>query len=115
MRPLSRPEIEALMANASPWMQQLLNSGLLEPTDEWQSRRLVTIAECSYETSLSKSQWYRVVAEGRGPPPIRLSSKSSRWLYGEVAAFRDWLIEEGRKRPSLMVGKPRNPAPAAAE
>jgi len=38
-------------------------------------------------TGLSRSQWYRLIAEGTAPKPLRFGPRCSRWLSAGVNSF----------------------------
>lgn len=38
-------------------------------------------------TGLSRSQWYRLIAEGTAPKPLRFGPRCSRWLSASVNGF----------------------------
>ena len=48
--------------------------------------RLLKIAEVQKMTGLSRASIYKMVADGRLPPPVRFSSRCVRWHESEVLA-----------------------------
>ena len=48
--------------------------------------RLLRIAEVQEITGLSRASVYKMVADGRLPPPVRLSSRCVRWRESELLA-----------------------------
>ena len=46
--------------------------------------RLLKIAEVQKMTGLSRASIYKMVADGRLPPPVRFSSRCVRWHESEV-------------------------------
>ena len=48
--------------------------------------RLLKIAEVQRMTGLSRAGVYKMVADGRLPPPVRFSSRCVRWHEAEVLA-----------------------------
>ena len=48
--------------------------------------RLLRIAEVQEMTGLSRASVYKMVADGRLPPPVRLSSRCVRWRESELQA-----------------------------
>jgi predicted DNA-binding transcriptional regulator AlpA len=55
-----------------------------------------SISECIKGTSIGKTTWYKLIAQGRAPKPIKITSKRSVWVKAEVLAFRKALIEKSR-------------------
>ena len=58
--------------------------------------RLLRISEVVALTGLSRSTIYEWSADGRFPPPVRLSGRAVRWVEAEVEA---WLRERMEKSP----------------
>ena len=58
--------------------------------------RLLRISEVEARTGLSRSTIYEWSADGRFPPPVRLSDRVVRWVEAEVEA---WLRERLEKSP----------------
>ena len=48
--------------------------------------RLLKISEVQEMTGLSRAGVYKMVADGRLPPPVRFSSRCIRWHEAEVLA-----------------------------
>ena len=48
--------------------------------------RLLRIAEVQEMTGLSRASVYKMVADGRLPPPVRLSARCVRWRESELQA-----------------------------
>ena len=57
--------------------------------------RFLRVSEVQARTGLSRSTIYRWSAEGRFPPPIRLSERVVRWVE---AAVEDWIRERIAER-----------------
>ena len=57
--------------------------------------RFLRVSEVQARTSLGRSTIYDWVAEGRFPPPIRLSERVLRWVEAEV---EDWIRERIAER-----------------
>ena len=53
--------------------------------------RLLRIADVQEMTGLSRASVYKMVADGRLPPPVRLSSRCVRWRESELEATIDAL------------------------
>lgn len=83
--------------------------------------RLISLPDVQQKTGLKHSRIYDGVADETFPPPVRLSSRCSRWVEHEVdavvhamiaAATPDQLraivraLMEKRKTVALMVGVP---------
>jgi prophage regulatory protein len=45
------------------------------------------IARVLQETTLSKSTLYRLIQDGKGPKPIRISSRRVVWRESDIRAF----------------------------
>lgn len=62
--------------------------------------RLIRIEEVKRRVGLGKSMIYRLIQEGRFPPPYKISPFASRWSDREVAAWIDDVKDgfEGKKR-----------------
>lgn len=58
--------------------------------------RLLRISEVEARTGLSRSTIYEWSADGRFPPPVRLSDRVVRWVEAEVEA---WIRERLEKSP----------------
>ena len=58
--------------------------------------RLLRISEVEARTGLSRSTIYEWSADGRFPPPVRLSDRVVRWVEAEVEA---WIRERMEKSP----------------
>ena len=55
----------------------------------------IRIEEVKRRTSLSKSEVYRRIAEGRFPRSKRLGHRTAVWTVGEIDAWRrDYLVQE---------------------
>ena len=65
--------------------------------------RLMRRPEVQRTTGLSRSSLYRLIAEGRFPPSIRLSEKSVAWLASEVDG---WIAERVTASRTKGVGLP---------
>ena len=63
--------------------------------------RLLRISEVEARTGLSRSTIYDWSADGRFPPPVRLSDRVVRWVEAEVEAWLRERLEQspGRGRP----------------
>ena len=48
--------------------------------------RLLKMSEVQQMTGLSRAGVYKMVADGRLPPPVRFSSRCVRWRESEVLA-----------------------------
>ena len=48
--------------------------------------RLLRIAQVQEMTGLSRAGVYKMVADGRLPPPVRFSSRCVRWRESELLA-----------------------------
>ena len=46
--------------------------------------RLLRISQVQEMTGLSRASVYKMVADGRLPPPVRLSSRCVRWRESEL-------------------------------
>lgn len=62
--------------------------------------RLLKLAEVSRRVGLGKSMIYRLITQGRFPPPYKISPYASRWSEQEIVA---WIAEvkdgfEGKRR-----------------
>ena len=53
--------------------------------------RLLKIAQFQEMTGLSRASVYKMVADGRLPPPVRLSARCVRWRESELLATIDAL------------------------
>ena len=49
--------------------------------------RVIRRREVQYNTGLSRSSLYRLIASGNFPPPIQLSENAVGWLATEVSAW----------------------------
>ncbi|MCZ0936890.1 MAG: AlpA family transcriptional regulator [Gemmatimonadetes bacterium] len=58
--------------------------------------RFLRISEVEARTGLSRSTIYEWSADGRFPPPVRLSDRVVRWVEAEVEA---WMSERLEKSP----------------
>jgi prophage regulatory protein len=58
-----------------------------------ESRIMRLQAVCAH-TGLSRTTMYRLVRQGQFPKPIRLTTRTSGWLYDEVNA---WIAERATK------------------
>ena len=57
----------------------------------------ISRAEVERRVGLRKTALYRMLREGRFPRPVRLGSKTVRWVSAEVDAWmRDRLVERDR-------------------
>ena len=36
---------------------------------------------------VSRSQWYRMVADGTAPPPLKWGTRCTRWLASDISKF----------------------------
>ena len=63
--------------------------------------RFLRISEVVARTGLSRSTIYEWSADGRFPPPVRLSDRVVRWVEAEVEAWMNERLEEspGRRCP----------------
>lgn len=62
--------------------------------------RFLKLDEVKRRVGLGKSMIYRLIAEGKFPPPYKLSPFASRWSDHEVARWIDDVKDgfEGKKR-----------------
>ncbi|MCM8731813.1 helix-turn-helix transcriptional regulator [Hephaestia sp. GCM10023244] len=62
--------------------------------------RLLKLDEVQRRVGLGKSMIYRLIQEGRFPPPYKLSPFASRWSDREIVAWIDDVKDgfEGKKR-----------------
>ncbi|GLV21912.1 hypothetical protein TomMM35A_17660 [Sphingobium sp. TomMM35A] len=62
--------------------------------------RLIRLEEVKRRVGLGKSMIYRLIQEGRFPPPYKVSPFASRWSDQEVAAWIDDVKDgfEGKRR-----------------
>ena len=60
--------------------------------------RLLRISEVEARTGLSRSTIYEWSADGRFPPPVRLSDRVVRWVEAEVEAWIRERVEKSRGR-----------------
>jgi len=44
---------------------------------------------------MSRSAWYRLIAEGKAPQPLRFGRRCSRWLAADIQAFLARRAEQG--------------------
>lgn len=49
-------------------------------------------------TGVSRSQFYRLIAEGAAPKPLRFGPRCSRWLSGDVSKFLADRTAKGAKQ-----------------
>lgn len=64
-------------------------------------------------TGCSRSQWYRLIAEGRAPPGFMISQQSRGWLEHEIDAWIVARVEKGAvaKPPAAPAGDGGDPVP----
>ena len=62
--------------------------------------RLLKLGEVQRRVGLGKSMIYRLIQEGKFPPPYKLSPFASRWSDREIIAWIDDIKDgfEGKKR-----------------
>lgn len=62
--------------------------------------RLIKLDEVKRRVGLGKSMIYRLIQEGRFPPPYKISPLASRWSDREIGAWIDDVKDgfEGKKR-----------------
>lgn len=62
--------------------------------------RLLKLDEVKRRVGLEKSMIYKLIREGRFPPPYKLSSFASRWSEREIVAWIDTVKDgfEGKRR-----------------
>ncbi len=85
-------------------MQQ--DIGTNEPNQVAKCIRLIGIEIVMRETSLARSTIYSLVKQGRFPKPVKLATRSSKFVEAEV---QDWIkarIEDSR--PQGINTKPTN-------
>ena len=58
--------------------------------------RFLRISEVEARTGLSRSTIYEWSADGRFPPPVRLSDRAVRWVEAEVEAWMTDRVEQNR-------------------
>lgn len=68
--------------------------------DDEMPERFVKLDEVKRRVGLGKSMIYRLIQEGKFPPPYKISPLASRWSEREIAA---WINEvkdgfEGKRR-----------------
>lgn len=60
------------------------------PTD------LITIKEVEKTTGIKKSTIYIQISQGEFPKQVKLGSRTSRWVRGEVEAWKqEWIKQRG--------------------
>ncbi len=65
-----------------------------------QPERFLKLDEVKRRVGLGKSMIYRLIQEGKFPPPYKLSPFASRWSDREIVAWIDEVKDgfEGKKR-----------------
>ena len=58
--------------------------------------RFLRISEVEALTGLSRTTIYEWSADGRFPPPVRLSERAVRWVESEVVGWMEERVEQGR-------------------
>jgi prophage regulatory protein len=66
-------------------------------------RRLMTIAQVVDATGQGRSTIYVLIREGAFPRPVRLGSKSVRWVEDEVSQWNDEQIAARDRDPQPVV------------
>ncbi|MBL1321302.1 MAG: AlpA family transcriptional regulator [Methylophaga sp.] len=61
------------------------------------SEQILKLLEVTNTVSLSGSSVYRLVQDGKFPPPIKLSERSSGWLKSEIDQWLEERIAASRK------------------
>lgn len=56
---------------------------------EQKQKRVLRIEDACIKVGMPRSSFYRAVALGELPPPIKLGAKASGWLEHELDAFID--------------------------
>jgi len=56
--------------------------------------KIIRLAELTQFTGLRRTQITQLVAEGRFPPPVRLSARRKCWIADEVALWQAERIAE---------------------
>ena len=56
---------------------------------EQKSKRVLRIEDACIKVGMPRSSFYRAVARGELPQPIKLGAKASGWLEHELDAFID--------------------------
>jgi prophage regulatory protein len=64
------------------------------------SDRLLKLDEVKRRVGLGKSMIYRLIQDGRFPPPYKISASASRWSDHEIVAWIDDVKDgfEGKRR-----------------
>jgi predicted DNA-binding transcriptional regulator AlpA len=71
---------------------------------------LLRLPQVLDRVGMSRSGWYKAVAEGRAPQPVKLG-RSSRWRSDDIAALIDALsMGRGMGRDSESSAEPSNRA-----
>jgi len=50
---------------------------------------------------ISRSSWWRGIREGRFPPGIKLTPRTTAWLKSEILSLMEKLIEESSNEEKL--------------
>lgn len=58
--------------------------------------RLLRLPEVLKRTSVSRSEWYRRIANGTAPRGIKLGERCSAWVESEIAEWVEARIAEHR-------------------
>lgn len=78
----------------SPFRRGFLGGNMSKDTMKDTQTKLLKRTEVQSETTLSRSQIYALMAEGKFPKPIRLGGNRIAWLRSEVFAWIDQRIAE---------------------
>lgn len=65
-------------------------------TSQTQTTRLMRFPEVKQVTGLCRSQVHAMIAEGRFPKQIKLSTRASAWIAEEVYSWVEQRIAESR-------------------
>jgi prophage regulatory protein len=60
--------------------------------------RILRLPEVCERTGLGRDSVYRLASEGRFPRPLKLSSRASGWIEGEVSG---WIERRAAERESV--------------
>lgn len=65
-----------------------------------QEDKLIRVEDVATMTGLSRSGIYLAIRQGRFPGPIKVSTRSSRWLLSEI---QRWIAAQVAERPVASV------------
>lgn len=68
--------------------------------------RLLTMREVEQAVGLSRSAIYDRIAAGRFPQPVKIGSKSSRWVSSDIQSWIDRLPRRGAKTAAQTASQP---------